>query len=1662
MGHKERKRVRYAVSRFADSTQCPRGCRGFLGDLLNRNASHDTDGSGSTAAAADSLVRCLPSSWLLALLVAFLMASTTTSVAHADYGVIGEYRFQNDNINFPPDDPGEFGRLDAVGVNFTGSGGVAGDVYAKDAGNSFGSSASGGRIQQLSQSGAVKSIWGMDVVLKGPGNADEKQLLMVKATSGAYTLTFGGDTTDPIDFDASAATVKAELDALDSIGGVGGSVSVIGGPGDALGTTPYYVTFGGANSGANQPLLVDDSSSLSGGDASVEIAEVNGGGVGYEVCDPAAGDACKASVSGSFNVDHEVYVGGSLRNPTADIAVDQASGFVYSADFNRVTKFTSAGEFQRAFGYDTVFAGPNDSSNNEVQELTITATGGNFFLCYPSCLNLQEQHTGPIAYNATAQQIEDALESIPHLGGEDAELSISGSPGGPFTITFGGTFGGDDAQGIGTNGTNLTGPGAGISVSTTNNGGGPEICTVQDSCNGRAFETDIGGAIIAGQSSLWADLAVAPATAPNAGDVFVAERANNRVSEFTGDGDFVRAFGWDVDADDGTDVFEVCTAASGHTCQPGTSGASAGQFSSLSSIAVDSAGNIYTVEGPQDSSSTNHRVQKFTPQVGPPELLPSVFGVPGAPAGTADDNSPFGIGIGPSNQVYVAKNYTAGADSCADLSAAPAEVRVQLLAPDGLTLQDTSKACAKLPLELGSFSDAQTLEVDPGSGFAYLTHAGGVPGEIGDAQIYVLGEVGGPPVLSVDPPSAVTPTGATISGAITPNGPSVIPYPNPMYTTYHLEFKKTSEVSWHQFAPDVSVGGGNSPVPFNVGLSGLEPNNEYQARVVATKPRGFVAVVDTTAPFTTLGAPPLIEALSSSDVSASSAKLHAAINPRGKETTYHFEYGPTPAYGNSTPEVLVGDQLSPQSVEAQIANLEPIVYHFRVVATNIEGTSVSTDQTFNFYPEPCPNDTVRQQTGSGSLPDCRAYELVSPGDAGTALLNTGGPSPAHASSPARFAFLGFIGGIPGPWNIPTGFDYNQYVSTRGPTGWETNYVGFPADVTTEGTGAPFQAYQYPAVRPADLSLSHFLEWWNGRSLISPYVWNANGNSEGRWPSNQDQLALPDVSASEGGPVGTSFPAADFSHFFVASTNAVLAPGGLTTGAGSVYDNDISSETLSVASKLPGGGNIPAEPGAANEGRYLLIPGASTDGSHVLIAAPSSCDAATPPEARCPLGGSHLYMRVNGAVTYDVSQGSTVNFEGLTDDGSQVFFTSTEQLTSDDLDTSIDLFAWDEQNNEVTRVSAGAGVVGNTDVCNASWIDRCGIEVVPSDGGGEGINNIFTANSGFPSDNSVAGQDGAVYFYSPEQFVSSSGIPGRRNLYVARDGAIQYVASLDPAKPVKRIQVTPDGRYGAIITESKLTTYDNVGFDQMYVFDAVLGDLRCVSCDPSGEPPVGDVRGSDNGLFMSDDGRAFFTTNSPIVPADTNGGDDVYEYVNGRPRLITTGAEVDDPGRLTGLVGVTADGVDVYFATLATLVPEDENGRFIKFYDARTNGGFPVSASIAPCAAADECHDAEGAKGAEPGISSTAYLGRRGNVSDVSQCVMLRQSTRKRARQVKALRAKTARALQHQTATSRGKARVRRLKRKLRRFEKASAKARTRARRCRAVQRGAHADRRADK
>ena len=83
---------------------------------------------------------------------------------------------------------------------------------------------------------------------------DAQQDVAIYAGGGSYTLTFKGQTTPSLPFNASNLTIETELNALSSIGGAGASVSV--GPPLSC-CASYGVTFHGTLGGQELPDLLE-------------------------------------------------------------------------------------------------------------------------------------------------------------------------------------------------------------------------------------------------------------------------------------------------------------------------------------------------------------------------------------------------------------------------------------------------------------------------------------------------------------------------------------------------------------------------------------------------------------------------------------------------------------------------------------------------------------------------------------------------------------------------------------------------------------------------------------------------------------------------------------------------------------------------------------------------------------------------------------------------------------------------------------------------------------------------------------------------------------------------------------------------------------------------------------------------------------------------------------------------------------------------------------------------------------------------------------------------------------------------------------------------------------------------------------------------------------
>ena len=94
-------------------------------------------------------------------------------------------------------------------------------------------------------------------------------------------------------------------------------------------------------------------------------------------------------------------------------------------------------------------------------------------------------------------------------------------------------------------------------------------------------------------------------------------------------------------------------------------------------------------------------------------------------------------------------------------------------------------------------------------------------------------------------------------------------------------------------------------------------------------------------------APPLATTSAASGVTFGAATLKGTVDPSARETTAVFQYGPTSSYGSTLDLGIVGSGIGPVTVSAGLTGLrQGVTYHYRLVATNAEGTTAGADQTF--------------------------------------------------------------------------------------------------------------------------------------------------------------------------------------------------------------------------------------------------------------------------------------------------------------------------------------------------------------------------------------------------------------------------------------------------------------------------------------------------------------------------------------------------------------------------------------------------------------------------------------------------------------------------------------------------------------------------------------------
>jgi hypothetical protein len=386
-----------------------------------------------------------------------------------------------------------------------------------------------------------------------------------------------------------------------------------------------------------------------------------------------------------------------------------------------------------------------------------------------------------------------------------------------------------------------------------------------------------------------------------------------------------------------------------------------------------------------------------------------------------------------------------------------------------------------------------------------------------------------------------------------------------------------------------------------------------------------------------------ISSESALNVLSGSATLQARINPDGTPTTYHFEYDTTPyangvAHGTSVPvpNVDIGSGISAVAVSQPVQGLQPgTVYHYRVVAVSevssgsfatVDGADrvLTTSTADGQLPgsarsEGCANERLRAEQPYGSLlPDCRAYEMVSPLDKNDQSVARGEVRAAVSGDAVTYISSGAFAGPAGEVSA------DRYLAGRGPAGWSNRNITPPSKAFETSTAPSFEGLFFTPDLAKGLLRSIYFPLTSGspEGYINLYVADTGGGAyqavTGPPPGVGPYRQSPEGASPE--PVGVS---RDMSRVvFEERFEAALTPGA-SPNHRHVYE--WANGRLSLVDEPPPGVTFGAEDwaGSPRFGYYFgdVWHAVSSDGSRVFFTAG---DAAGPGGYREPLG--QLYVR----------------------------------------------------------------------------------------------------------------------------------------------------------------------------------------------------------------------------------------------------------------------------------------------------------------------------------------------------------------------------------------------------------------------------------------------------
>ncbi|HET7052762.1 MAG TPA: hypothetical protein VFI09_02455 [Solirubrobacterales bacterium] len=729
-----------------------------------------------------------------------------------------------------------------------------------------------------------------------------------------------------------------------------------------------------------------------------------------------------------------------------------------------------------------------------------------------------------------------------------------------------------------------------------------------------------------------------------------------------------------------------------------------------------------------------------------------------------------------------------------------------------------------------------------------------------------------------------------------------------------------------------------SPITYvSAALQGLSSNTEYQFRLVVTTPH--VVSTSEASTFTTLRR---VRTAPASDIGTSTATLNGAAKPEGESlTTCRFEYGTTTSYGSIVPcsEAVPAD-FGSHDVSAPVSGLESgTVYHFRLVVGDSSETIAGQDEAF----------TTEGQAG---LPDNRAYEQVSPVDKNESDVNFSADMASTGGNKMAFLARGAFAGAP----TAQGVQGNPYLATRGPNGWSTESTSLPT-LGEINNGSGYYGYA------PDLSKG-VIRWLENSPQQGTYDPTASPGFNLYMRDNAAAtFRLLNGSTDVGHETeGFLWGSSDFSHL------ALDTPRPLTEDAPCTerFEHEHCAYewvegTLRVASVLPDETKVPGTVGGPGESCNFEH-AMSDDGSRLFFTymffgvLPRDLYARTNGTTSTLISGSERTLP-GGASGYQFNYQSAEAAHG-----DKVLFSTKNSLVDADTDETGDLYLYDFSKPEGERLTLVSEDQNPAAPQGASVPEAGGFGCLSVVGTSEDLKRIY-----YVADNQIL--PGEPEDTGPKLYLWDDTGGTAQTTYIGTlsgaNDALDWGVSVNNGTPqMRHARWSANGRYLAFPSSAQLTSFENEEREEMYRYDAVAHELDCLSCTADSlteGPPLSEDEVGFNTVFytklpmnhqlrnVSEDGKVFFQSLRSLLPRDSNGKQDVYEYENGHLHLISRGTGTDD----SYFLDASPSGNDVFFLTRDKLVGWDvDNNR--DAYDARVGGGFPEPPPEPPACEGDAC------------------------------------------------------------------------------------------------------------